>query len=87
MGNFYSDPKRQLKWLMELVSTEQTGKVIDRAAEDNKYLSGFKRRLDENPLPSFEQIEKYFSQTGGYMSDDDAGLHMLFFTLKSDEEE
>lgn len=86
MANFYSDPKRQLKWLLELANTDQTKEVLDSAAENNKYLSGLKQRLEENPLPEFEQLEKYFSQSGGYMSDDDTGLHMLFFTLKSDEE-
>ena len=86
MANFYSDPKRQLKWLLELANTDQTKEVLDSAAENNKYLSGLKQRLEENPLPEFEQLEKYFSQSGGYMSDDDTGLHMLFFTLKPDEE-
>jgi len=86
MANFYVDLKRQLKWMMEVVNTEQTEKVMDSAAEGNKFIAGFKRRLDENPLPDFDQLEQYFSQIGGYMSDDDTGLHMLFFTLKSGEE-
>ena len=86
MANFYVDLKRQLKWMMEVINTEQTGEVMDSAAEGNKFIAGFKRRLDENPLPDFDQLEQYFSQTGGYMSDDDTGLHMLFFTLKSGEE-
>ena len=86
IANFYSDPKRQLKWLMEIVNADTTQEVLGSAAEGNKYLSGFKSRLDENPLPDFEQLEKYFSQSGGYMSDDDTGLHMLFFTLKSGDE-
>ena len=86
MANFYVDLKRQLKWMMEVVNMEQTEKVMDGAAEGNKFIAGFKRRLDENPLPDFDQLEQYFSQAGGYMSDDDTGLHMLFFTLKSGEE-
>ena len=86
MANFYVDLKRQLKWMMEVINTEQTEKVMDSAAEGNKFIAGFKRRLDENPLPDFDQLEQYFSQIGGYMSDDDTGLHMLFFTLKSGEE-
>ena len=86
MANFYNDPKRQIKWLLDLINEESTQKVIGEAAEDNKYLSGYKRRMDETPLPSFEQLEGYFKQSGGYMSDDDTGLHMLFFTLKSDDE-
>jgi len=85
MANFYSEPKHQLKWILELANTDQTKKVLNRVAEDNKYVAGFKQRLDDNPL-EFEQLGKYFSQSGGFMSDDDTGLHMLFFTLKSDEE-
>ena len=85
MANFYSDPKRQLKWVLELANTDQTQEVLNSVAEDNKYVAGLKQRLDENPL-QFEQLEKYFSKSGGFMSDDDTGLHMLFFTLKSNEE-
>ena len=86
MANFYSDPKHQFKWMLELANTDQTQVFLNSAAEDNKYISGLKQRLDDNPLPEFEQIEKYISQSGGFMSDDDTGLHMLFFTLKSDQE-
>ena len=85
-ANFYSDPKRQLKWVLDIVKAEQTQKVLGSAAEGNKYWSGLKTRLDENPLPEYEQLEKYFSQSGGFMSDDDTGLHMLLFTLNADEE-
>ena len=85
MANFYSDPKRQLKWFLELANTDQTKEVLSSMAEDNKYVSGVMQRLDENPLPEFGQLEGYFNQSGGYMSDDDTGLHMLFFTLKSEE--
>ena len=85
MANFYSDPKRQLKWFLELANTDQTKEVLNSMAKDNKYVSGVMQRLDENPLPEFDQLERYFSQSGGYMSDDDTGLHMLFFTLKSEE--
>lgn len=86
IANFYSDPKKQLKWLLDLVNTDTAQKVIEGVGQDNKYISGIKRRLDENPLPEFDQIGKYFNQTGGFFSDDDTGVHMLFFTLKSEEE-
>ena len=86
IANIYSDPKRQIKWLFDLIRAEQTNEVLGSAAEGNKYLSGFKNRLDENPLPEFDQLESYFRQSGGFVSDDDTGLHMLFYTLKSEEE-
>ena len=86
IANFYSDPKKQLKWLLDLVNTDTAQKVLEGVGQDNKYISGIKRRLDENPLPEFDQIGKYFNQTGGFFSDDDTGVHMLFFTLKSEEE-
>ena len=85
MANFYSDPKRQLKWFLELADADQTKEVLTKAAESNKFISGIMQRIEENPLPPFEQLGKYLSQSGGFMSDDDTGLHMLFFTLKSEE--
>ena len=85
MANFYSDPKRQLKWFLELADADQTKEVLTKAAESNKFISGIMQRIEENPLPPFEQLGKYLSQSGGFMSDDDTRLHMLFFTLKSEE--
>ena len=85
MANFYSDPKRQLKWFLELADADQTKEVLTKAAESNKFISGIMQRIEENPLPPFEQLGKYLSQSGGFMSDDDTGVHMLFFTLKSEE--
>ena len=81
MANFYSDPKRQLKWFLELADADQTKEVLTKAAESNKFISGIMQRIEENPLPPFEQLGKYLSQSGGFMSDDDTGLHMLFLSL------
>jgi len=50
MANFYSDPKHQFKWMLELANTDQTQVFLNSAAEDNKYISGLKQRLDDNPL-------------------------------------
>lgn len=85
-ATFYQNPKETIKMMMEVVQSENTKSFWDQAAEGNEYLSRFKSRYDENPLPQFEQLERYFTRSGGYATTDDTGYHFLFFNLKPDAE-
>ena len=84
IGNFYSNPEGFGEWMVDLVKSENMQQVIGQQAQSNKYLAGIKQRLDENPLPDFDRLRKYFSKSGGFVTDDDTGLHLLQFTLKND---
>jgi hypothetical protein len=86
IGNFYSNPEGFMEWMMDLVKSENMQQVIGKQAESNKYLAGIKRRMDENPLPDFDKLRKYFAKSGGFVTDDDTGLHLLQFTLKNEVE-
>lgn len=87
IGNFYSNPEGFVEWMMDLVKSENMQQVMGKAAESSKYAAGFKKRLDENPLPEMGRLRKYFAKSGGFVTDDDTGLHLLQFTMKNDAED
>jgi hypothetical protein len=85
VGSFFANPQVQIDWALEMLKTQKTGDFLERRSKDNPRFAGFKRRLDENPLPEFEQLKDYFAKSAGFMTDDDTGLHVILFNLKSDE--
>ena len=84
---FFQNPEPQMQLMMDLVNSDNTQKFITQAAEGNKYLTGFKQQLDENPLPDFDKVKQYFTKTGGFATTDDTGYHFLFFNLRPKDEQ
>lgn len=82
IASIYSDPKRQLKRLLKFVESS----VASEIEPDERNVGDVQSRLAENTLPEVEQLDKYFTPSGGFVTDDDTGLHMLFFSLKQDQE-
>ena len=87
IANFYSDPKRQFKWILELVKSSAAQEIDPGDSAFFKNVRDLQDRLTENPLPEFEQLENYLTPSGGFVTDDDTGLHMLFFSLKQDQDQ
>ncbi|MEM9943849.1 MAG: DUF3352 domain-containing protein, partial [Planctomycetota bacterium] len=85
----YTNPGESLKFVYELIRSSETNDFIDGQLEnnDNRYLRGFKNRFDDNPLPEFEAVEKYFKPNGWLMTDDDTGFHFLAFQVRSDPDD
>ncbi len=81
-GISYARPVESFRWMFELAKSEDSQNFLSNQAESNKYVGGIKRVMDENPLPDFADLEKYFQPQGGFMTSDDTGFHMLFFELK-----
>ena len=67
---------------MEVAKSENTKQMIRQGAEENEVFGRFAKRLEDNPLPEFETIQKYFTKSGGYGTSDETGFHFLFFTMK-----
>lgn len=85
-GITYARPVEVFRWMFEMAQSEETRGFIGSQAEDNEYVGGIQRALEENPLPEFEGLEKYFQPQGGFMTSDDTGLHFLVFELKSEDQ-
>ncbi len=82
-GVMYSDPRNQIRWLLDLASSDDARGFLDSDGEfDEPIVRRFKQGLRENPPPQFEDIEKYFAPSGGFMTSDDTGFHFLIFQMK-----
>lgn len=100
--SFYQDPREAIKAFMDAARLDNSGKyfdwVEDQVAEDDldedggaakgmKYLRGVREAMEKNPLPEFEDIEKYFQPNGMFVTNEESGYHMLWFQLASEEQE
>ena len=81
-----SRPADTFKMFFELAQNEDTRGFLDEMADDNDYAKGVRDAIENNPLPDFEDIRKYFQPSGMYFTNDDTGYHMLGFQMKSDDE-
>ncbi len=81
----YSRPDVTLRLFYDLAQTENTKELLSSGAENNKYVAGLKRVMDENPLPPFDDLVKYFPPQGGFVVNDETGFHLLAFEKRTDE--
>jgi hypothetical protein len=82
----YQNPEHAFRMIFELVNSEETRTFISGQVENNEYLAGIKQRFDDNPLPDFDDVRKYFRPSGGYAVADDTGYHFLAFSLRENPE-
>jgi hypothetical protein len=82
----FERPQEGLRFYYELVGAENTRQRLRQQAETNPFLKTLNTALDENPLPPFAVIEKYFAPTGAILIDDPSGLHHMGFSLRREGE-
>lgn len=79
----FSRPEVGLGFLYNLATGESSRDDLRNLAEDNEDLAGFSKALDDNPVPPFEDLQKYLAPTGGIMTSDETGLHYMSLGLKA----
>ena len=82
----FSRPAEQFRLFFELANEQSSKDFLDSMGEENKYVRGLKRAMDENPLPNFDDIQHYFPPQGSFITDDDTGLHLLTFQLRGEDD-
>ncbi len=86
-GVIYSQPEHVFKQWLEIAKGDDVTGMLDTYGAENKYVDGIRRALEDNPLPEFEDIRKYFAPSGAFVTSDDTGYHILGFQLRADETE
>lgn len=81
----FSKPAETLRLFYEMVDTENTRDLLARGAEDNKYVRGLQRVVEDNPLPPFDEIAHYFPPQGAFVVNDETGFHFLVFQRRAEE--
>lgn len=83
----FSRPEVGLGFLYNLANSDQVRNGLAQASQDNENLAGFNKVLEDNPLPPFEELQKYLAPTGGILVSDETGLHYTSLGLKAKADE
>ena len=84
----YADSAREIGMLLRTVDSEGVrDKLAEMAEEQPEYFSGMKAAFDDNALPTYEDVAKFIPASGGFITTDDSGYHILLFqeTRETDE--
>ena len=81
----FSNPAEQMEWMFELAKSDDVKGLLEEGSADNKYVDGLKKAMEDNPLPDFKDIAKYFPPSGGFMTVDEAGYHFMLFQLRAED--
>lgn len=84
-GMAFSRPERSLEMLYDMAKSEAAQKFLQRGAEENEVASAFKKVLDDNPLPDFDELRPFFAPTGMFVTSDETGIHILGFQIKPED--
>ena len=58
---------------------------MSEMAVERPFVARLQQTMDDNPLPSYEEIKQYFPPSGSFITDDETGYHFLAFTVKSED--
>lgn len=81
----FSNPAEQMEWMFQLAESDDIKGLLEEGSAENKYVDGLKKALEDNPLPDFKDIAKYFPPSGGFMTVDEAGYHFMIFQLRAED--
>lgn len=83
----YSRPEETMRMFFELAKSDDTGEFMDEMAEESEFARKIRDAMEDNPLPEFDDIRKFFPPSGAFITNDDTGYHVLGFQLKSIDED
>lgn len=83
-GIMYTQPGPNIRWMLDLAKGDGAREWMET---DNEFTGPRERRFKQgllaNPLPSYEEIQKYVAPSGGFITADDTGYHILIFNMKA----
>ncbi len=78
----YSRPEESLQLFYELARDPKNRDRLRQVADNNGFFKALLAGLDKRELPPFSVIAKYLAPAGGFLVDDDTGLHYMSFSLR-----
>ncbi len=85
---FYFDSPREVGAYLKMLEEGNFTEVLAAMAEDNEsvFLGDVKAAIDDNGFPKIEDVEDFLSTSGGFITTDDSGYHLLFFQERAGEQ-
>lgn len=71
-----------LRFAYDLATSEATRERLKRGAEGNEFFRDLDQALNDNPLPPFAVLQKYFAPAGAFVTNEETGFHYMTFTLQ-----
>ena len=78
----FNRPEESLRFLYGLATSAQAQGLLKEQSEQNEFFRVLQKSLDNNPLPPFAVIAKYFAPAGGVLVNEETGFHYTGFTLR-----
>lgn len=78
----YSRPEESLQMFYELAREPGNRDKLRGMSENNSFFKALLAALDKHELPDFSVIAKYLAPTGGFLVEEETGLHYMSFGLR-----
>ncbi len=78
----YARPEESLQLFYELARDPKNRERLREVSDNNGFFKALLAALDKHELPPFSVISKYLAPSGGYLVDDETGLHYMTFSLR-----
>lgn len=78
----YARPEESLQLFYELARDPKNIDMLRKNSDNNGFFKALLAGLDKRELPPFSVIAKYLAPSGGFLVDDDTGMHYMTFSLR-----
>ena len=80
----FSRPEESLELFYELARDPKNIERLRSLSEDNPFFKSLLNALEKNKLPPFSVISQYLAPSGGFVVEEESGMHYMTFTLRRD---
>ena len=78
----YQRPEESLRLFYDLANDSENINRLEAVAANNPFLSALVTALKSRSLPPFEVIAKYLAPSGGFIFEEEDGLHYTAFSMR-----
>ncbi len=78
----YSRPEESLQLFYELARDPKNRERLRQVSDRNGFFKALLTALEKRELPPFSVIAKYLAPAGGFLIDEETGLHYMSFSLR-----
>lgn len=78
----FGRPEESLQLFYELARDPQNRERLKGLADRNGFFAALLTALEKHELPAFSVISQYLAPSGGFLAEEETGLHYMSFTLR-----
>lgn len=80
----FARPEESLQLFYELARDPKNRERLRQVADRNGFFKALLAALDNHELPPFSVIQKYLAPGGGFLVEEETGMHYMSFSLRRD---